>query len=78
MKKKILFTILFTIIIHYTQVYADQNDCSEYKKFSINFMKCKALSAGKNFVEETKSFQNKEWTKEKGKMDKIKEKVLNK
>ena len=34
--------------------------------------------AGQNFVEDTKEYQKKEWSKEKGKIDKLKEKVLEK
>ena len=35
-----------------------------------------AVSAGKNFIKDTKEFQNKQWSKEKKKMNEIKKKVI--
>ena len=75
--------ILFIIFGINTSVYSDEKNCDDLKKFSVNYVKCKAnlvkektISAGKNFVEETKEFQKKEWSEEKEKADKIKKKVL--
>ena len=46
-------------------------------------MKCKAssaksktVSAGKDFIKDTKEFQNKEWSDEKEKMNEIKKKAI--
>ena len=43
-----------------------------------NLMKNKTLSGSKNFLEDTKNYQNKEWSKEKDKLNDLKEKVLEK
>ena len=57
----------------------------QIKKFSVNYMKCKAnliknktVSAGKNFIDDTKNYQNKEWSNEKTKLNNLKEKVTEK
>ena len=80
-KKISLIIFSFFALCNYT--YSSENDCSNFKKLSINYIKCKAnlakektLSAGQNFVEDTKEFQKKEWSDEKKKMDGIKKKVL--
>ena len=51
---------------------SNELNCNEFKKFSVSYMKCKAnsvkkkaISKTKNFVDDTKSFQRKEWSKEK-------------
>ena len=38
-----------------------------------NLMKNKTLSSGKNFLEDTKNYQNKKWLKEKDKLNDLKE-----
>ena len=43
-----------------------------------NSIKNKTLSAGKNFVNDTKNFQEKEWSEEKNKLNDLKEKILEK
>ena len=81
--------LIFAIIIFYlnlnTYSFSSEGDCNEFKKFSVNYMTCKAnsiknktLSAGKNFVNDTKNFQKKEWSEEKNKLNDLKEKVLEK
>ena len=84
MKKNFTF-IVFLFVIFNSPVLSNELGCDQFKKFSLDFMKCKAntvknktLSAGKSFVEDTKNFQDKEWTEEKKKIDKIKKKVLEK
>ena len=64
---------------------SDELNCNEFKKFSVSYMKCKAnliknktVSAGKNFIDDTKKFQNKEWSDEKSKLNNLKEKVTEK
>ena len=48
-------------------------------------MKCKAemiknktISGSKNFIDDTKNYQNKEWSDEKKKLDNLKEKLTEK
>ena len=72
MIKKILVTLVCTLSIN-SNVYSNEK-CIDFKKYSINYMKCKAssvknkaASAGKNFINDTKDFQNKEWSDEKKK-----------
>ena len=64
---------------------SDELNCNEFKKFSVSYMKCKAnliknktVSAGKNFIDDTKNYQNKEWSDEKSKLNNLKEKVTEK
>ena len=82
---------VFIIISQNTFSLAAQNDCNEFKKFSMEYFKCKGniikektISAGQNIIKDTKDFQNKEWSEEKDKLlktkekiDKTKEKILN-
>ena len=81
MKKKIFFIFIF-LINTISNVYAENNDCKDLKKFSIEYFKCKGnivkdktISAGKNIIKDTKDFQNEEWTEEKEKMDNVKNKI---
>tara|TARA_B100001121_G_C18458845_1_gene512245 strand:+ start:54 stop:269 length:216 start_codon:yes stop_codon:yes gene_type:complete len=69
--KYIIFIIIFCLNFN-TYSFSNESDCNEYKKFSVNFMKCKAnlikdnaISKSKDFVDDTKSYQKKEWSKEK-------------
>ena len=89
--KKIFFLTAFMIISQNTFSLAAQNDCAEFKKFSIEYLKCKGntikektISTGQNIIKDTKDYQNKEWSEEKDKLlktkekiDKTKEKILN-
>ncbi len=90
MKKIIFFT--FLIIINFNSYgFTDSKDCKEFKKFSVEYLKCKGniikdktISTGQNIIKDTKDYQNKEWSEEKEKLDKaknkvnkVKEKVLN-
>ena len=84
MKKNFTF-IVFLFVIFNSPVLSNELGCDQFKKFSLNFMKFKSntvnnktLSAVNIFVEDTKNFQDKEWTEEKKKIDKIKKKVLEK
>ena len=77
----ILITFIFILSIN-KNVYSKEN-CTDLKKFSVDYMKCKAISAknkavsaGKNFMKDTKEFQNKEWSDEKEKMNEIKKKAI--
>ena len=83
--KTLFFIIILFCLNLSTYSFSNENDCSEFKKFSVNFMTCKAnlikmktVSAGKNFVNNTMNYQKKEWSKEKDKFNKLKDKVLEK
>ena len=84
MRKLILITVMFCLNFN-TYSFSNEVDCDEFKKFTISYMSCKAnliknktVSVGKNFVEDTKSYQKKEWSKEKEKLKNLKEKILEK
>ena len=84
MKNLILIVALFCLNFN-TYSFSNEINCDEFKKFSISYMTCKAnlmknktLSSGKNFLEDTKNYQNKEWSKEKDKLNDLKEKVMEK
>ena len=83
MKKIFLFTTFILLNINSIS-FAKTNECKEFKKFSVEYLKCKGnivkdktISAGKNIIKDTKEYQNKEWSEEKKKLDKAKEKILN-
>ena len=81
MKKIILLT--FLIVINFNSYgFTDSKDCNEFKKFSVEYLKCKGnkvkdktISAGQNIIKDTKDYQNKEWSEEKEKMNKAKDKI---
>ena len=89
--KKIIFFISFFLLNTNSISFANNNDCKEFQKFSVEYFKCKGniakdktLSVGQNIIKDTKDFQNKEWSEEKDKLlktkekiDKTKEKILN-
>ena len=82
MIKNILLIVLITFALNNLS-YSNENDCSQFKKLSVDYIKCKSVSiknktvtAGKNIVEDTKNYQKKEWSSEKEKLNKIKKKVL--
>ena len=83
MKKIILILILVNLLT--VNVLSDELiDCSQYSKLSKMYLECKAnniknktLSFGKNVIKDTKNYQKKEWSDEKKKLKKTKEKVLN-
>ena len=84
MRNLILIVALFCLNFN-TYSFSNEINCDEFKKFSISYMTCKAnlmknktLSSGKNFLEDTKNYQNKEWSKEKDKLNDLKEKVMEK
>ena len=47
-------------------------------KCKASLIKDKTVSAGKNFIDDTKDYQNKEWSDEKNKLNNLKEKVTEK
>ena len=82
--KKVIFIIVILNLLK-IKVYSEEIiDCSKYNKLSkiyleckTNYIKKKTLSIGKNVVKDTKNYQKKEWSDEKEKLKKMKEKVLN-
>ena len=84
MKNLIFIVILFSLSFN-TFSFSNETDCNEFKKLSVNYMKCKSniiknktISGGKNFIDDTKNFQKKEWSDEKSKLNNLKEKVTEK
>ena len=78
MTNKIFITI-FLFLIFIKPVNSNEVNCNEFKKFSVDFMKCKAsllkkktVYASKNLIEDTKNYQKKEWYEEKKKLTKLK------
>ncbi len=83
--KKIIFIFITFLLSLNTYSFSNELNCDEFKKLSVNYMKCKAnlikdktVSAGKNFIDDTKNYQNKEWSNEKTKLNNLKEKVTEK
>ena len=83
--KKIIFIFITFLLCFNNNAFSDELNCIEFKKFSVNYMKCKAnlikdktVSAGKNFIDDTKNYQNKEWSDEKNKLNNLKKKVTEK
>ena len=83
--KKIIFIFITFLLSLNTYSFSNELNCDEFKKLSVNYMKCKAnlikdktVSAGKNFIDDTKNYQNKEWSDEKNKLNNLKEKVTEK
>ena len=83
--KKIIFIFITFLFYFNNYSFSEELNCNEFKKFSVNYMKCKAnlikdktVSTGKNFINDTKNFQNKEWSDEKSKLNNLKEKVTEK
>ena len=81
--KKIIFIIVIINLLNINVHSEEIIDCSKYNKLSKIYLECKAnyikkktLSIGKNVVEDTKNYQRKEWSDEKEKLKKIKEKIL--
>ena len=70
--RNVFFIVTLFSLNFNTYSFSEENNCNELKKLSINYMKCKAnsvknkaISKTKIFVDDTKNFQKKEWSKEK-------------
>ena len=81
MKKVIFLTILIILNINSYSL-ANNNNCKEFKKFSVEYFKCKGnivkdktISAGQNIIKDTKVYKNKEWSEGKKKINNTKEKI---
>tara|TARA_B100000886_G_scaffold96505_1_gene64027 strand:- start:431 stop:706 length:276 start_codon:yes stop_codon:yes gene_type:complete len=82
MNKIIILILVFLFNIN-TYSFSNSNNCEEFKKFSLEYFKCKGsgikdktISSGQNIINDTKDYQNKEWSEEKEKMNKVKNKML--
>ena len=82
MKKKLIFIFVF-FLGFYNILNSTELNCNNFKKFSMEYMKCKSsliknktIIVGENFVKDTKDYQKKEWDDEKSKVDDVKKKVL--
>ena len=93
MKKVFIYTIILFFTFTF-KVLSDDKQCDDFKKYSVDYMKCKTnqlkiktletekkikdktVKTGKNIIKDTKEYQSKEWSEEKEKIDKIKEKVF--
>jgi len=80
--KKIIFLVIIFFSSTTSISFANNNDCKEFKKFSVEYFKCKGniikdktISAGQNIIKDTKDYQNKEWSDEKKKIEKAKDKI---
>ena len=80
--KKIFFLSTLLCIYAISNSFANTNNCKEFKKLSIEYLKCKGntikdktISAGENIIKDTKEYQNKEWSEQKKKLDKVKDKI---
>ena len=67
--KKIFFLCFILAIIN-SNGFANSKDCKEFKKFSVEYFKCKGnifkdktIYAGKNIIKDTKDYQNEKWSK---------------
>ena len=70
--RNLLLTVTLFCLNFNTYSFSNEINCDEFKKFSISHITCKAnlmknktLSSGKNFLEDTKNYQNKKWSREK-------------
>ena len=80
---KIFYYLIFYVLLTlHTISYADISNCKNFKKFSVEYFKCKGnlvkdktISAGQNIIKDTKDYQNEEWSEEKKKIEKTKKKI---
>ena len=76
------YLIFYVLVTWHTNSYADNSNCKNFKKFSIEYLKCKenldkdkTISTGQNIIKGTKDYQNEEWSEEKKKIEKTKKKI---
>ncbi len=81
MKNVLLFIFLFFFNLKSNSI-AVNKQCDEFKKLSVDYLKCKGnlikektISKGQNVIQDTKDYQNKEWSKDKKKINKAKDKI---
>ena len=78
----IYYLIFYVLLTLHANSYADNSNCKNFKKFSVEYFKCKGnlvkdktISAGQNIIKDTKDYQNEEWSEEKKKIEKTKKKI---
>jgi len=79
---KIFYYLIFYVLLTlHTSSYADISNCKNFKKFSVEYFKCKGnlvkdktISAGQNIKKKTKDYKNEEWSEKKKKIEKTKKK----
>ena len=81
--KKLIILIIFFLFNMNTYAFANNNNCGEFNKYSAEYFKCigssikdKTISTGQNIIKDTKDYQNKKWSEEKEKMNKVKNKMM--
>ena len=81
MKNVLLFIFLFFFNLKSNSI-AVNKQCDEFKKLSVDYLNCKGnlikektISKGQNVIQDTKDYQNKEWSKDKKKINKAKDKI---
>tara|TARA_A100001015_G_scaffold201310_1_gene224753 strand:+ start:347 stop:619 length:273 start_codon:yes stop_codon:yes gene_type:complete len=82
MKTKLALAALF--ILNFCNIaFSNEINCMEMKKFSTEYFKCKGnvlkdktITAGQNIIKDTKNYQEKEWSEEKTKINKTKDKII--
>ena len=79
--KKIIFLVLITFSYSQYAISSEAN-CDKFKKYSSEYFNCKtkiiknkAISLGKNFVEDTKEYQKKNYEDGKKQIEKTKEQI---
>ena len=80
--KKIFFLIILFLFSFNPYSSAENDNCSNFNKFSVEYLKCKGnlikdktISTGINIIEDTKKYQSEEWSEEKKKIEKAKDKI---
>ena len=58
MKKIIFLTIIFVMFLQ-NNISANENDCKEFKKFSVEYMKCKTALLKEKTIKTGKNIKNK-------------------
>ena len=81
--KKITILILVLLFSKNTYGFTNNSNCDEFKKFSVEYFKFKGsgikdktTSTGQNIIKNTKDYQNKKWSEEKEKINKVKKKMI--
>jgi len=79
--KKIIFLILL-ILAQNNYSLSDENNCDDLKKYSSEYFNCKTeiiknktIALGKDFVEDTKKYQKKNYEKSKEQIESTKEQI---
>ena len=76
-----IYILIFLLTL--SNAHAEEVSCNNFKKSTIDYLKCKSndlkkktISSTTKMINETKTYQDKEWKKEKKKINKVKKKLL--